>query len=130
MRAPSTRPSSDPAQAEAFALLSEEGIAKGVRRIVGLTRGEAQKAIAEAQRLGGELAAMAALPDADLEKAVKAFKEVGGGAGGRGPCSGSCVVVGSGNGGGDGVCGWGGGAGAGCDGAGRAVTARCVAARQ
>jgi hypothetical protein len=42
-------------QAEAFALLSEEGIAKGVRRIVAVTRGEAAKAIAEAERLKGEV---------------------------------------------------------------------------
>lgn len=63
-------------QAEAFALLSEEGIAKGVRRIVAVTRGEAAKAIAEAARLRAELAAVAALPDAELEKATKAFKEV------------------------------------------------------
>ncbi|KAG2437150.1 hypothetical protein HXX76_005817, partial [Chlamydomonas incerta] len=62
-------------EAEAFALLSEEGIAKGVRRIVAVTRGEAAKAIAEAARLRQELAAVAALPDAELEKATKAFKE-------------------------------------------------------
>ncbi|KAG2427688.1 hypothetical protein HYH02_014520, partial [Chlamydomonas schloesseri] len=62
-------------EAEAFALLSEEGIAKGVRRIVAVTRGEAAKAIAEAARLRAELGAVAALPDAELEKATKAFKE-------------------------------------------------------
>ncbi|KAG2485170.1 hypothetical protein HYH03_016060 [Edaphochlamys debaryana] len=63
-------------EAEAFALLSEEGIAKGVRRIVAVTRGEAAKAIAEAARLRSELARITALPDAELEKATKAFKEV------------------------------------------------------
>lgn len=63
-------------QAEAFALLSEEGVAKGTRRIVAVTRGEAAKALAEAARLAAELAAVTALPDADLDKAVKAFKEV------------------------------------------------------
>ncbi|KXZ50323.1 hypothetical protein GPECTOR_17g962 [Gonium pectorale] len=62
-------------EAEAFALLSEEGIAKGVRRIVAVTRGEAERAIAAAAKLRAELATIAALPDADLEKATKAFKE-------------------------------------------------------
>ncbi len=64
-------------QAEAFALLSEEGIAKGVRRIVAVTRGEAARAIAEGDRLAAELRAIGALPDEQLEKASKAFKEVG-----------------------------------------------------
>lgn len=69
-------------QAEAFALLSEEGIAKGVRRIVAVTRGEAARAIAEGDRLAAELRAIGALPDEQLEKASKAFKEVGEGGGG------------------------------------------------
>ncbi len=71
-------------QAEAFALLSEEGIAKGVRRIVAVTRGEAVRAIEEAARLKHELAGIAALSDEQLEKACKAFKEVSD-EGGRGP---------------------------------------------
>ncbi|GFR48410.1 hypothetical protein Agub_g10304, partial [Astrephomene gubernaculifera] len=66
---------SNTAEAEAFALLSEEGIAKGVRRIVAVTRGEAVRAIEAAARMRAELAAIAALPDEQLEKACKAFKE-------------------------------------------------------
>ncbi|GLC41498.1 hypothetical protein PLESTB_001005000 [Pleodorina starrii] len=63
------------AEAEAFALLSEEGIAKGVRRIVAVTRGDAVRAIEAAAALKAELAGIAALPDEQLEKACKAFKE-------------------------------------------------------
>ncbi|GLI61130.1 hypothetical protein VaNZ11_003405 [Volvox africanus] len=66
---------SNTSEAEAFALLSEEGIAKGIRRIVAVTRNEAVKAIEEAARLKHELAGIAALPDDQLEKAIKAFKE-------------------------------------------------------
>ncbi|CAG9461148.1 unnamed protein product [Pedinophyceae sp. YPF-701] len=38
-------------EAEAFCLISEEGIAKGVRRVIAVTRGEAKKAVAEGERL-------------------------------------------------------------------------------
>lgn len=43
-----------------------------------MTGAEADKAIKEAERLGAELAAAAKLPDAELEKAVNAIKQVSG----------------------------------------------------
>ena len=61
-------------EAEAFALLSEEGIAKGVRRIVGLTRAAARDAIAAGESLSSQLAAVAALGDAELERELPALK--------------------------------------------------------
>ena len=64
------------AEAKAFALMSEEGIAKGVRRIVAVTAGEADAAIAEAERLRGQLEAAAKLEGATLEKEVAALKQV------------------------------------------------------
>mmetsp|Transcript_36663 Transcript_36663/g.81584 ORF Transcript_36663/g.81584 Transcript_36663/m.81584 type:complete len:1184 (-) Transcript_36663:438-3989(-) len=67
---------SNTSQARAFALISEEGIAKGIRRIVAYTGEEAEKAIAEGQRLAAEVAAAKALPDAQLEKAVATIKPV------------------------------------------------------
>jgi alanyl-tRNA synthetase len=58
----------DVVQAKAFALLSEEGIAKGVRRIVAVTAADAETAIAEGQELQQQVAAAAALPDTELDK--------------------------------------------------------------
>jgi alanyl-tRNA synthetase len=55
-------------QAKAFALLSEEGIAKGVRRIVAVTAADAAAAIAEGEKLAAEVEQAAALPDAELEQ--------------------------------------------------------------
>ena len=49
-----------------------------MRRIIAVTGAEADKAIKEAERLGVELAAAAKLPDAELEKAVNAIKQVRG----------------------------------------------------
>lgn len=54
------------AQAKAFALLSEEGIAKGVRRIVAVTASDAAAAIAEGDALTAKVEAAAALPDTEL----------------------------------------------------------------
>ena len=65
---------SNTADAHAFALLSEEGIAKGVRRIVGITRGAAQAAIARGEEMRERLTAIAALEDAEMEKELPAFK--------------------------------------------------------
>lgn len=63
-------------QAGAFALISEEGIAKGVRRIVAVTGPEAAKAIQEGEALSAQVAAAAALTDtAALEKAINAVKQ-------------------------------------------------------
>lgn len=67
---------SNTSEAGAFALISEEGIAKGVRRIVALTAGAAAAAIAEGERLAAEVAAAAALPDEQLDPAITAIKVV------------------------------------------------------
>ncbi len=64
------------AEAKAFALMSEEGIAKGVRRIVAVTAAEAEAAIAEGERLAGELEAAAKLESAQQEKEVSTLKQV------------------------------------------------------
>eukprot|EP00798_Chlamydomonas_sp_ICE-L_P016393 gene16393-22595_t len=61
--------------AKAFALISEEGIAKGVRRIVAFTMDEAVKAIAEGERLEAEIAKISDLPEAELGPAVGALKQ-------------------------------------------------------
>lgn len=55
-------------QAKAFALLSEEGIAKGVRRIVAVTAADAEAAIAEGNKLAEQVEKAAALSDAELEQ--------------------------------------------------------------
>lgn len=61
-------PPLSPTQAKAFALLSEEGIAKGVRRIVAVTAADASAAISEGEKLAAEVEKAAALPDAELEQ--------------------------------------------------------------
>jgi alanyl-tRNA synthetase len=48
--------------------LSEEGIAKGVRRIVAVTAADASAAISEGQKLAAEVDRAAALPDTELEQ--------------------------------------------------------------
>ena len=58
------------AQAESFAIVHEEGVAKGIRRIVALTRQEARKAIAHANALAVELQEASQLPDDGLEPEV------------------------------------------------------------
>ena len=58
------------AQAESFAIVHEEGVAKGIRRVVAVTRQEARKAIAEAHALDSELREAAKLPDASLEPEI------------------------------------------------------------
>jgi alanyl-tRNA synthetase len=63
-------------QAKAFALLSEEGIAKGVRRIVAVTAADAAAAIAEGEALAQQVEAAAGLPDAELEKVRKQCKNL------------------------------------------------------
>ncbi|GIW74258.1 MAG: hypothetical protein KatS3mg103_0780 [Phycisphaerales bacterium] len=55
---------------ESFAIVHEEGVAKGIRRIVALTRQEARKAIAQANALASELQQAADLPDEKLPQAV------------------------------------------------------------
>jgi alanyl-tRNA synthetase len=64
-------------EAKAFALISEEGIAKGVRRIVAFTGEEAERAIAEGASLAAEVEAAKALSDtAELDKAIKTIVQV------------------------------------------------------
>ncbi len=58
-------------QAEAFALTGEEGIAKGIRRISGLTGAAARSVIEAADTLDREIAELDRLPDSDLAKAVQ-----------------------------------------------------------
>lgn len=48
--------------------MSEEGIAKGVRRIVAVTADDAAAAIAEGDKLVDQVEKAAALPDAELEQ--------------------------------------------------------------
>ncbi|KAL6760811.1 tRNA synthetases class II (A)-domain-containing protein [Haematococcus lacustris] len=63
-------------QATAFALISEEGIAKGIRRIVGVTGSEAQAALQEGQRLVQAVKEAAALSDtAQLEATISQLKQ-------------------------------------------------------
>ncbi|KAL3153432.1 hypothetical protein ABBQ38_011767 [Trebouxia sp. C0009 RCD-2024] len=61
--------------AKAFALISEEGIAKGIRRIVAVTGQEAAEAIKEGEALADQLAAAQKLQGQDLEKEVAALKQ-------------------------------------------------------
>eukprot|EP00884_Botryococcus_braunii_P001847 jgi/Botrbrau1/11663/Bobra.168_2s0018.1 len=60
--------------AKAFALVSEEGIAKGVRRIVAVTAGDALKAIALAEELKAKVEAARKLPPSELEQATASLK--------------------------------------------------------
>ncbi|MEM9374269.1 MAG: alanine--tRNA ligase, partial [Planctomycetota bacterium] len=57
--------------AESFVLTSEEGIAKGIRRISGLTGVSAKSVIEAADMLDREIGALGSLPDAMLAKAVQ-----------------------------------------------------------
>lgn len=53
------------------------GIAKGTRRIVALTRGDAQRAVAEGQRLEAQVASAAGQADvAELDKALTTCRQV------------------------------------------------------
>jgi alanyl-tRNA synthetase len=58
-------------EAEAFVLLSEEGIAKGIRRIVAVTQGDAKKAIALANDFEAKLKVAESLQGEELEAEVK-----------------------------------------------------------
>jgi len=58
-------------EAEAFCLLSEEGIAKGIRRIIFVTRDDAKKAIAAAEKFETKLDAASKLEGEELEACVK-----------------------------------------------------------
>lgn len=60
-------------EAEAFALLSEEGIAKGVRRITAVTAKHASDAIKDASSIDSEINEASKLEGAILEKVLYAF---------------------------------------------------------
>lgn len=62
------------AEAKAFALISEEGIAKGVRRIVAVTAEDAERVIQAGRELCQEVEDADKLPVAELEKLVGALK--------------------------------------------------------
>eukprot|EP00899_Mesostigma_viride_P001732 jgi/Mesvir1/1155/Mv17662-RA.1 len=57
-----------------FVLVSEEGIAKGIRRVIALTSGAAKEALALGAALQARADAATALSDAELEKEVNALK--------------------------------------------------------
>lgn len=61
--------------AEAFCLLNEEGIAKGVRRITFVTRDDAKKAMEAADTFDVKLKEAGSLKGEDLEAAVKALSQ-------------------------------------------------------
>ncbi|KAA6428526.1 MAG: Alanyl-tRNA synthetase [Trebouxia sp. A1-2] len=61
--------------AGAFALISEEGIAKGIRRLVAVTGKEAAAAIKEGEGLANQLAAAQKLHGQQLETEVAALKQ-------------------------------------------------------
>ncbi len=56
-----------------FAVIAEEAVAKGIRRIVAVTGGAAREAITGADELDSRLFAMESLPDAELAKRVPAL---------------------------------------------------------
>ncbi|MEQ8317117.1 MAG: alanine--tRNA ligase [Phycisphaerales bacterium] len=58
------------AQAESFAIVHEEGVAKGIRRVVAVTRQEARRAIAQAHALAVELDEAAKVSDEQLEPEI------------------------------------------------------------
>jgi alanyl-tRNA synthetase len=58
-------------EAQAFVLLNEEGIAKGVRRITAVTMADAQKAQADADDFERKLEAAAQVPSEQLEELLK-----------------------------------------------------------
>jgi alanyl-tRNA synthetase len=60
-------------EAEAIVLLSEEGIAKGIRRILFVTQADAKKAIADANAFEIKLEAGSKLQGEELEGAVKSL---------------------------------------------------------
>mmetsp|Transcript_19360 Transcript_19360/g.58510 ORF Transcript_19360/g.58510 Transcript_19360/m.58510 type:complete len:958 (+) Transcript_19360:236-3109(+) len=66
----------DTSGAKAFALLSEEGIAKGVRRVVAVTGAEASEAIEAGRQLQQRTADAQKLPSDKLEREVAALKRV------------------------------------------------------
>ena len=62
-------------RAQAFAIVEESSISKGVRRIIGVTRDEATTAASNAAQLEGEFAVARALSGAQLEVRINDLKE-------------------------------------------------------
>uniref|UniRef100_A0A7S0FSX1 Alanine--tRNA ligase n=1 Tax=Minutocellus polymorphus TaxID=265543 RepID=A0A7S0FSX1_9STRA len=62
---------SNTSEAEGFVLLKEEGIAKGVRRIVGVTKADAAAATAKADEFESRLTEASAVQGLELEGAIK-----------------------------------------------------------
>ena len=58
-------------EAEAFVLLSEEGIAKGIRRITGVTMADATKALLAGKSIEDKIKAAGSLDGFDLEEEMK-----------------------------------------------------------
>lgn len=58
-----------------FALISEEAVAKGVRRISGLTGVDATEALANADAMEGSITAASGMADADLSKLVPSLAQ-------------------------------------------------------
>ncbi|CAI5979180.1 unnamed protein product [Closterium sp. NIES-65] len=65
---------SNTTEAESFAIISEEGIAKGVRRIIAFTTAKAKEAIALADQYAARIEAAGKLSGTALEKEVAALK--------------------------------------------------------
>ena len=63
-------------EADDFVILSEEGIAKGIRRVVGATRGAAAAANAAADEVAARVKACDGLSGAELEKEMATLKGV------------------------------------------------------
>lgn len=63
-------------EAKAFVLLSEEGVAKGIRRVVAVTAAEAQAAIAAGEKLRERFDNAAAMPPQQLEAELGSLKQV------------------------------------------------------
>lgn len=62
-------------EAQAFVLLSEDGIAKGIRRIVGVTEGDAKKAIMLSNEFDIKMKHCSTLKGDELEAQIKILKE-------------------------------------------------------
>jgi alanyl-tRNA synthetase len=62
--------------AERFVVMSEEGTAKGIRRVVGATRGAAANALAEAQAVASRVAKCESLAGAELAAEMAVLKEL------------------------------------------------------
>lgn len=65
---------SNTSQAEAFAIVQEEGTAKGIRRVLAITRGAAKEAIAVGEAFVARVAKAKAMAPAEMEKESAAIQ--------------------------------------------------------